>query len=110
MVMTKSTICPTLYKYVMLPTHHRAGLPGNEISFFVVPLDQAYKAGLAGHLPVKKRLDLLPSESRDKYAEARRQRATKESNGDVTPSPPLMADTIFSNSGPSDKTLFPLFS
>ena len=31
---------------------HRAGLPGNEISFFIVPLDPAYKAGLAGHLPV----------------------------------------------------------
>jgi hypothetical protein len=33
---------------------HRAGLPGNEISFLFVPLDPAYKAGLAGHLPVKK--------------------------------------------------------
>jgi hypothetical protein len=31
---------------------HRAGLPGNEISFLIVPLDPAYKAGLAGHLPV----------------------------------------------------------
>jgi hypothetical protein len=46
---------------VKLPAH-RAGLPGhevaskmraNEISFFIVPLDPAYKAGLAGHLPVK---------------------------------------------------------
>ncbi len=45
---------------VKLPAH-RAGLPGhavasrmraNEISFFIVPLDPAYKAGLAGHLPV----------------------------------------------------------
>jgi hypothetical protein len=36
---------------VKLPVH-RAGLPGNEISFFIVPLDPAYKAGLAGHLPV----------------------------------------------------------
>jgi hypothetical protein len=44
---------------VKLPAH-RAGLPGhavasrmraNEISFFIVPLDPAYKAGLAGHLP-----------------------------------------------------------
>ena len=43
---------------------HRAGLPGHavasrmrakEISFFIVPLDPAYKAGLAGHLPVKTR-------------------------------------------------------
>ena len=33
---------------------HRAGLPGDEISFFIVPLDPAYKAGLAGHLPVKR--------------------------------------------------------
>ena len=40
---------------------HWAGLPGhavasrmraNEISFLLVPLDPAYKAGLAGHLPV----------------------------------------------------------
>jgi hypothetical protein len=37
---------------VKLPAH-RAGLPGNEISFFIVPLDPAYKAGLAGHLPAK---------------------------------------------------------
>jgi hypothetical protein len=35
---------------VNLPAH-RAGLPGNEISFLFVPLDPAYKAGLAGHLP-----------------------------------------------------------
>jgi hypothetical protein len=33
---------------------HRAGLPGNEISFLFVPLDPAYKAGLAGHLPARK--------------------------------------------------------
>jgi hypothetical protein len=38
--------------YVKLPTH-RAGLPGNEISFLIVPLDPPYKAGFAGHLPVK---------------------------------------------------------
>jgi hypothetical protein len=40
---------------------HRAGLPGHavasrmrakEISLLIVPLDPAYKAGLAGHLPV----------------------------------------------------------
>ena len=31
---------------------HRAALPGNEVSFLIVPLDPAYKAGLAGHLPV----------------------------------------------------------
>jgi hypothetical protein len=45
---------------VKLPAH-RAGLPGhavasrmraNEISFFIVPLDPAYRAGLAVHLPV----------------------------------------------------------
>jgi len=33
----------------------RAGLPGNEISFFIVPLDLAYKAGLAVHLPVNRK-------------------------------------------------------
>jgi len=30
---------------------HRTGLPGKELSFDIVPLDPAYKAGLAGHLP-----------------------------------------------------------
>jgi hypothetical protein len=39
--------------FVKLPAH-RAGLPGNEISFLIVPLDPAYKAGLAGHLPVNR--------------------------------------------------------
>jgi len=38
--------------HVKLPVH-RAGLPGNEISFLIVPLDPTYKAGLAGHLPAK---------------------------------------------------------
>ena len=32
---------------------HKAGLPRNEMSFLIVPLDPAYKAGLTGHLPVK---------------------------------------------------------
>ncbi len=32
---------------------HRPGLPGKVISFHIVPLDPAYKAGLAGHVPVK---------------------------------------------------------
>jgi len=36
---------------VKLPAH-RAGLPGNVLSFYIVPLDPAYKAGLAGHVPV----------------------------------------------------------
>jgi len=31
---------------------HRARLPGNVIWFYIVPLYPAYKAGLAGHLPV----------------------------------------------------------
>jgi hypothetical protein len=31
---------------------HRAGLPRKKISFLIVPLDPAYKAGFAGHLPV----------------------------------------------------------
>ena len=39
--------------FVKLPAH-RAGLPGKEISFILCPLTPAYKAGLAGHLPVKK--------------------------------------------------------
>jgi hypothetical protein len=47
---------------VKLPAH-RAGLPGhavasrmraNESSFFTVPLDPAYKAGLSVHLPVNR--------------------------------------------------------
>jgi hypothetical protein len=37
---------------VKLPDH-RAGLPGKVISFYIVPLDPAHKAGLAGHVPVK---------------------------------------------------------
>jgi hypothetical protein len=41
---------------VKLPAH-RAGLPGKETSFLIVPLDPAYKAGLAGHLPVKVRME-----------------------------------------------------
>ena len=31
---------------------HRARLPGKLISFYIVPLDPTYKAGLAGHVPV----------------------------------------------------------
>ena len=33
---------------------HRAGLPGKAISFYIVPLDLAYKTGFAGHVPVKR--------------------------------------------------------
>jgi len=37
----------------------RAGLPGKVISFYIVPLDPAHKAGLTGHGPVKRlRCDL----------------------------------------------------
>jgi len=32
----------------------RAGLPGKVISFYIVPLDPAYKTGLAGHVPVER--------------------------------------------------------
>ncbi len=32
---------------------HRPGLPGKVISFHIVPLDPAHRAGLAGHVPVK---------------------------------------------------------
>ena len=38
---------------------HRPGLPGKVISFHIVPLNPAYKAGLAGHVPVKE-LHFLP--------------------------------------------------
>jgi hypothetical protein len=31
---------------------HRPELPGKVISFYIVPLDPAYEAGLAGHVPV----------------------------------------------------------
>ena len=30
---------------------HRPGLPEKVVSFHVVPLDPAYKAGLTGHVP-----------------------------------------------------------
>jgi hypothetical protein len=32
---------------------HRPGLPGKAVFFHIVPLRPAYKAGLAGHVPVK---------------------------------------------------------
>ena len=32
-----------------------SGLPGKVISFYIVPLDPAHSAGLAGHVPVIKR-------------------------------------------------------
>ncbi len=38
-------------KPLKLPAH-TAGLPGKVISFYIVPLDPAYRAGLAGHVPV----------------------------------------------------------
>jgi hypothetical protein len=38
---------------VKLPGH-RLGLPGKVISFHIVPLDPAGKAGLAGHVPANK--------------------------------------------------------
>jgi hypothetical protein len=53
---------PNMAGSVKLPTH-RVGLSGhavasrmraNEITFFIVPFDPAYKAGLTGHLPVRK--------------------------------------------------------
>jgi hypothetical protein len=36
---------------------HRAGFPGKVISFYIVPLDPAYKVGLAGHVPVRLKKD-----------------------------------------------------
>jgi hypothetical protein len=38
---------------VKLPGH-RPGLPGKVVSFYIVPLDPAYKAGLVGHVPAKR--------------------------------------------------------
>jgi hypothetical protein len=35
---------------------HRAALPGKVVSFYIVPLDPAYKAGLTGHVPVKEEI------------------------------------------------------
>src|SRR4030042_1140668 len=34
---------------------HWPGLPGNVISLYIVPLDPAYKVGLAGHCPAQLR-------------------------------------------------------
>ena len=33
---------------------HRPGLPGNVTSLYIVPLDPAHSAGLAGHVPAKR--------------------------------------------------------
>jgi len=41
-----------LQHLVKLPGN-RPGLPGKETLFHIVPLDPAYKAGLAGHVPAK---------------------------------------------------------
>ncbi len=38
---------------------HRPGLPGKVISFYIVPLDPTYMAGLAGHVPVKAQMTNL---------------------------------------------------
>jgi len=35
------------------PPGKRPGLPGNVISFYIVPLDPAHSAGLVEHVPVK---------------------------------------------------------
>ena len=46
------------YKAIEAPRPSRedgtgtAGLPGKVISFYIVPLDPAYRAGLAGHVPI----------------------------------------------------------
>jgi len=36
-----------------LGPEHVEGLPGNVISFYIVSLDPAHSAGLAGHVPVR---------------------------------------------------------
>jgi hypothetical protein len=55
-----STWYPLFFKKhhsgVKLPGH-RPGLPGNVISLYIVPLDPAHGAGLAGHVPATQ--DLL---------------------------------------------------
>jgi hypothetical protein len=33
---------------------HRPGLPEKAVSFHIVPLDPAYKAGLGGHIPANR--------------------------------------------------------
>jgi hypothetical protein len=35
----------------MNPPAYSRGIPGKVISFYSVPLDPAYEAGLAGHVP-----------------------------------------------------------
>ena len=42
----------TPYRPKVILAGHRPGLPGNVISFYIVPLDPAHRAGLAGHAPV----------------------------------------------------------
>jgi hypothetical protein len=42
-----------LHLYLMKLPDHTPGLPGNVISFYIVPLDPACEAGLAGHFPAK---------------------------------------------------------
>ena len=39
----------------------RAWLPGNVVSFYIVPLDPALKGGVKGHLPVKWIRDRIPA-------------------------------------------------
>jgi hypothetical protein len=48
----KATTLPKRRSFMKLPVR-RTGLPGNEFSFHIVPLDPAFRAGLAGHLPVR---------------------------------------------------------
>jgi hypothetical protein len=42
---------------------HRPGLPGKAVSCRIVPLDPAYMAGLAGHMPVKTQSEILDIEA-----------------------------------------------
>jgi hypothetical protein len=46
---------------------HRPGLPGKVISFYIVPLDPAHSAGLAGHVPVKRTI-LSFAKGNNRYA------------------------------------------
>ena len=61
---------------------HRPGLPGKVISFHIVPLDPAYKSGLAGHVPVSSILKVFLELSRTNGSE--RMGAMKMQTGTIT--------------------------
>jgi hypothetical protein len=46
-------------KNLMKLLGHGPGLPGNVTSIYIVPLDPAHSAGIAGHVPVKRTILFL---------------------------------------------------